>query len=77
MTKQQKVARKAVKTRNARNLFKQQFGRQTYEVVFALRLGVDDATIREHTHISAGSLAAVKANLSRGTYDVCLSGCNF
>ena len=77
LTRQQKIARKAVRTTQARRAFRERYGQTVYEVVFAVRLGVDSQTIRDNTGVSAGQLAAIRANLTRGTYDAWLKGCNF
>jgi hypothetical protein len=66
MTKQQKIARKAVKTTKARKAFRDHFGQNTYDAVKNLVNGQ-----------SGGINAAIKANFTRGTYDSWIKDCNF
>jgi hypothetical protein len=66
---QSQIAKKAVRTRKARDNFFNKFGATTYYVVESLLSGrVEDACIALSFGISSGSLRAIKANLTRNTY---------
>jgi hypothetical protein len=65
---QSQIAKKAVRTRKARDNFFNKFGFTTYHVVGDLLLGKTDAYIASSLGISPGSLRAIKANLTRNTY---------
>ena len=68
MTKGTKTALKAVRTRKARDNFYAKFGYDTYYIVKALLNNVPSNEIVDSFGISGGSLNAIKANLTRGTY---------
>jgi FixJ family two-component response regulator len=62
------VARKAVRTRQARQAFVARFGQQTFQVVTLVVHGATTADITELVNVSASSVAAIRANLTRNTY---------
>jgi hypothetical protein len=65
---QSKIAKKAVRTRQARQAFRDNFGVNTYLIVEAVLDRIPSDIIADTMGISKGSVAAVKANLNRGTY---------
>ena len=69
LSKEQRSARKAVRTRQARQQLKDKYGQVTYEVVRALET---QTPVWSDAHV-----AAIKANYTRGTYDHLLKNCNF
>jgi trans-aconitate methyltransferase len=68
-----KSVKAAVNTRRARTNFLKRYGQETYDVVRDLVKG----QTRVVDWIPTSSLAAYKANLTRGTYDDFLRGCQF
>jgi FixJ family two-component response regulator len=62
------VARRAVRTRQARNEFRTRFGQTTYDIVALVRLGVATNLIASQVGVSPTTVSAVRANLTRGTY---------
>ena len=70
------AAKKAAETRKARSEFVQTYGTEAYDVVSMLASKMSDHHIMDLTWIPRSSLAAYKANLTRGTYDHILSRCN-
>jgi len=78
MTRQQRIARKAVATRRARNTFEKKYGVDTYDVVSSLCAGHStDRIIQNMPWLGSKTIGAYAANLTRGTYDAYLGGCNF
>jgi len=77
MRKNLTPAQKAARTRAAREGLKNRYGVDTYNVVRSLQRG--ESTVR--AAVSAGvwpeTAAAIKANLTRGTYDNFVGDCNF
>ena len=72
-----KSAKKAVATVRARRLLKQVYGDTTFWVVRDLVEGRADEVIMDWNGLTRASLAAYKANLTRGTYADLLSKCRF
>jgi FixJ family two-component response regulator len=62
------IARKAVRTRRARQAFVARFGQQTLQVVTLVLNGAPTSDITELVNVSASSVAAIRANLTRNTY---------
>ena len=56
-------------TNRARNAFRTTFGWRTTDVVRMLENGDPTNEIEEYLGESTGSIAAFKANVTRGTYD--------
>jgi len=75
MTKTQ-IAKKAVKTRNARATFTKRYGANTLDVIRLSAKGVPSSEIAAKYGISVGKVAAIKAHISMGTYRTSLIGCN-
>jgi hypothetical protein len=71
--KRRNAAAKAVKTRKARTAFMTKYGFATYMVAAATVSGKK----KMMPSIDKMSIAAVKANITRGTYDKYLPDCNF
>jgi len=65
---QSQIAKKAVRTRKAREAFREAFGVDVYLVVEGLLDGVSTKDIAKIMGASVGSIAAIKANLTRGSY---------
>ena len=63
-----KIARKAVKTRQARREFTEKYNAETLSIVRLVARGLSSSQVAERLSVSAGRVAAVRANLSRGTY---------
>ena len=68
-------AKRAVRTRQARDRLFHKYGCMTYDVLQALARGKDPTDLL--WSLTYESLAAYKANLTRGTYDDLLNDCNF
>lgn len=62
------VARKAVRTRQFRNDFRHYFGDETVSVVRMLCQGMTSHEVSDELCVPVTSVAAYKANLTRGTY---------
>jgi len=77
MTKAQKAARKAVVTRQARNIFRDKYGFDGYEVISLIISGKTTDEISDITWIPKTSIAAYRANLTRGAYGKLVNTCNF
>ena len=75
MTKTQ-IAKKAVKTRNARATFTKRHGTYTLDVIRLSATGASSSEIATKCGISVGKVAAIKAHLTMGTYNNLLQGCN-
>lgn len=73
---QSQIAKKAVRTRKARQAFKQAFGEVVYLTVDGLVNGLTTKDIAGIMNTSVGSIAAIKANLTRGTYNAAMKNCN-
>lgn len=69
-------AKKAVKTRKARKEFMARYGYTIFQAVSCLCKGQDSFSVASALNITLESVAAIKANLTRGTYDSALRGCN-
>ncbi len=54
--------------RKARQEFRKQFGDETYQVISRIACGWKNETIEDNLSIPKTSIAAYKANLTRGTY---------
>lgn len=67
---------KAARTARARREFRNRYGNDTYNVVRWLVKGKTSGEVATRTGVSVGSVAAIRANLTRGTYDEVLTGCN-
>ena len=74
--KRSKAARKATLTRKSRQLLTEKYGEVTYEQVMLLSKGFSAEEVADKTSDSTTSVAAVKANLTRGTY-AWVGDCNF
>jgi hypothetical protein len=72
---QSQIAKKAVHTRQARDTFRKAYSPDTYVIIEGLHAGLGVKDIAKITGHSIGSIAAIKANLTRGTYDKLLKGC--
>ena len=75
ISKASQAAKKASQTRSMRNqalaAIEDRFGYETREVLESLLKG------RDPNWLYGSSIAAYKANLTRGTYDQCLNGVTF
>ena len=69
-------AKKAVRTKRARDAFREAYSNTTFEVISGLIKGRDEDTIMWMTGVDELQLAAYKAHLTMGTYDNSLVGCN-
>ena len=70
-----KAARKAVNTRKRRQQFKAKYGTEVYNIIGYLRKGYTSRQIAIATDTTTGHVAAIAANLTRGTYKQALRGC--
>lgn len=77
LTKSQKAAQKAVKTRKFRQTLLKTYGWDTYEVLELMSKGKSNVEVELLTHIPMSSVAAYRANKTRGLYDWVLRNCNF
>lgn len=83
LTKSQKAAQKAaaaqkaVKTRKFRQTLLKTYGWDTYEVLELMSKGKSNVEVELLTHIPMSSIAAYRANKTRGLYDWVLRNCNF
>lgn len=77
MTKLQQSARKAVKTRRARQNFIRKYGVETAEVVALLIRNKSNSYIEENLFLPAATVRAYKANFTRGVYTHSMKNCNF
>ncbi len=68
---------KASRTRKARSAFLNVYGTETANVVKMILQGKDNWTISDDTWVSVSSIAAYRANVTRGTYDNAFAGCNW
>lgn len=75
--KTNKTVKKAVTTRRARREFRDQYGEDTYQAVRYLVRGKNSGQVSVLTGIAVPSVAAIAANLTRGTYDHVVDACNF
>ena len=71
------AARKAVRTKAARKTLQAVYGETTRMVLMDLVQGRDDNDVMGWNGLTRQSLAAYKANLTRGTYGKLLRDCNF
>lgn len=55
--------------RNARRAFRKQYGSDRFRIVELLVSGLSSTQVAGKLDVSVGTVAAVKANLTRGTYD--------
>jgi hypothetical protein len=69
MTKTKKTAQKAVQVRKALDRISETYGQLTRREVAYIMQDMPTQKISELTHSSVSSIAAVKANFTRGTYD--------
>lgn len=76
MSKKNSAAIKATATRNARREFIKHFGQTTFEVVSLLVNGYNSWDTSELLDVERTSVSAIKANLTRGTYNELLKKCN-
>lgn len=77
LTVHQKRARKAAATRRARVNFTDRFGPDTFDTVAMLMSGDTTHEVSNSLGLEMRSVAAIAANLTRGTYDEWVDGCNF
>lgn len=77
LTKAQKSARKAVKTRKARDKLCETYGCETYDVLELMCKGKSNVEVEMMTYVPMRSVSAYAANLTRGVYDWVLRDCNF
>jgi DNA-binding CsgD family transcriptional regulator len=77
MTKAQKSAKKAAKTRAARKKFRQEMSYEGAEVLELLAQGMTSQEVSDVTWVPVPSVAAYAANRTRGTYGQLLVDCNF
>ena len=54
--------------RNARRSFRTRYGSDRFRIVELLVTGLSSAVVATRLNVSVGTVAAVKANLTRGTY---------
>jgi len=71
------AARKAAVTRKARKQFKKHYGEDTYNVVKAIIQGKNSHEIADNFWLSIETVAAYRANVTRGTYWHMTDLCNF
>ena len=64
-------------TRQARKEFRDTFGRDAYDVVSRIEKGHDTDTIVDRTGLTVGTVAAYRANHTRGVYSDFVPGCKF
>jgi hypothetical protein len=62
---------------DAKNLFQITYGSETYHIVRMIHQGYRDDFIQFGVDVSNRTLAAYKANYTRGTYDKILNACKF
>ena len=72
-----KVAKKAVRTRQARRELSKRYGTSVYEVLQLLCRGKSSVEVSEKTGHTVRAIAAYRANMTRGTYSPLLDACNF
>lgn len=63
------TAKKAAVTRERRNAFIKKYGDKVFSAVWGHVSGIPDDELVDLCEISRRSLAAIKANLTRGVYD--------
>lgn len=68
-------AKKAALTRAGRKELRDAYGNMTYDVLSALLHENLDPV--DNFYYTSGTVAAIKAHLTRGTYDWVLNSCNF
>lgn len=71
------AAKRANVTRAARKAFLSRYGCDTYDVVKLTLKGQTTEQILTTTMLWRTTVAAIRANLTRGTYDTYLKNCNF
>ena len=78
ITKAQKTARKAVKTRQARDRLFNKYGEDTYDVAKLMVEGLDSNQIADELFMGQPTVAARMANINRaGQLNELVYNCNF
>ena len=77
MSNRSEAARKAAATRKARKYMVDSYGEQTAQVLQMIVQGYDSSEISDYTGTRKSTVAAYKANVTRGTYGDSLHNCNW
>jgi hypothetical protein len=77
MSNRSEAAYKAVATRRARKAFMDSHGEVAAQIIQMIQKGYDTSEIASTTGSRRTTVAAYKANVTRGTYGEALTSCNW
>tara|TARA_Y100000310_G_C20675221_1_gene812650 strand:+ start:938 stop:1171 length:234 start_codon:yes stop_codon:yes gene_type:complete len=77
MSNRSEAAYRAAATRRARKDFTEHYGQETAQIVQMISQGYETPEIAETVEVRPSTVAAYRANVTRGTYGTALTSCNW